>query len=139
RFVIRKLALWWMQDEPPPALLDTLAATFLRTDGDIAAVLQALLLDPRFAAARKFKDPMRYVVSAVRLACEGRVVANANPMLFWLNRLGEPLYGRPSPDGYPLDARSWDSAGQMADRFEFARAFGGGSEALFRPEGTPPA
>ena len=40
----------------------------------------------------------------------GRVVANVNPMLNWINRMGEPLYGHETPDGYPLKQEAWASA-----------------------------
>ena len=43
------------------------------------------------------------------------------PVMGALNRLGEPLYGRATPDGYPLDEGAWNGSGQMAARFEVAR------------------
>jgi len=59
-------------------------------------------------------------------------------MLNWLNRMGEPLYGRQTPDGYALDAAAWSSAGQMATRFEIAKAIGSGSAGLFKTDGPQP-
>ena len=47
---------------------------------------------------------MRYVLSAVRLAYDGRTISNTRPLLDWLNALGEAPYGRQTPDGYPLTA-----------------------------------
>ena len=132
RFVSRKLAVYFVSDEPPAALVDRLAATFRATDGDISRVLKALFASPEFSASlgTKFKDPMHYVVSALRLAydrnsdADVRAVPNTNPPLFWLLRMGEPLYGRQTPDGYPLARSDWASAGQLATRFEVARAIG---------------
>jgi uncharacterized protein (DUF1800 family) len=71
----------------------------------------------------------------VRMAYDDRPVLNALPMANWLNRLGEPLYGRQTPDGYPLQASSWQSAGQMTMRFEIAKTIGSGSAGLFRIDG----
>jgi uncharacterized protein (DUF1800 family) len=79
----------------------------------------------------KFKDPTRYVVSAVRLAYDGRVISNMRPVLDWLNALGEAPYGRQTPDGYPLTGSPWQSPGQMSRRFEIARAIGTGNVHLF--------
>jgi len=45
-------------------------------------------------------------------------------------------YNRQTPDGYPLDESAWAGPGQMAARFEIARAIGGGSAGLFRKEGA---
>ena len=135
-----KLAAYFVADQPPPALVERMSRAFLRSDGDIAVVLQAMFDAPEFAASlgRKFKDPMHYVVSAVRLAYDGRPILNAAPMLGWLGRLGEGLYNRQTPDGYPLDEAAWSSSGQMATRFEIARTIGTGSAGLFRTEGAPP-
>jgi uncharacterized protein (DUF1800 family) len=36
--------------------------------------------------------------------------------------MGEPLYARQTPDGYPLTRTDWASAGQLTTRFEIARA-----------------
>jgi uncharacterized protein (DUF1800 family) len=136
RFIARKLATYFVADNPPPALVARMAQTFQRTDGDIAAVLRTLFLADELDAAlgEKFKDPMRYVLSAVRLAYDGRTLQNTRPLLNWLNALGEAPYGRPTPDGYPLTALAWTSAGQMSRRFEIARAIGSGNAGLFDPE-----
>ena len=136
RFISRELATYFMGDAPSARLVDAMAETFQRSDGDIAATLRTLLLSPEFAAARvaKFKDPMHYVLSSVRLAYDGRTISNSRPLLDWLNALGEAPFGRQTPDGYPLNAASWESPGQMSRRFEIARAIGTGNVHLFDPE-----
>jgi uncharacterized protein (DUF1800 family) len=118
-----------------------MAQTFMRTDGDIGAVLHALFLSHELDAAlgAKFKDPTRYVVSAIRFAYDGRSISNTRPMLNWLNGLGEAPFGRPTPDGYPLTELSWASSGQMSRRFEIARAIGAGNAGLFDAEDGSPA
>jgi len=134
RFISRKLATYWMADDPDPRVVDAMAGTFMQTGGDIAAVLATMFAAPEFWRAHKFKDPMRYVASAVRLAQDDRPIMNTAPMIGWLSRLAQPLYGRPTPDGYPLDSRSWSSAGQMETRFEIAKAIGSISAGLFHPD-----
>jgi uncharacterized protein (DUF1800 family) len=138
-FISRKLAHFLVGDEPPAALVDAMARTFRQSDGDIAATLETLLQSPQFAQSlgHAFKDPMHYVVSSVRLAYNDRPILNAGPMLQWLNRMGEPLYGRPTPDGYPLSAAAWNGSGQMITRFEIAKAIGSGSAGLFKADGEP--
>ena len=114
-----------------------MSQVFLSSDGDIAATLSVLLSSAEFAAGagQKFKDPMRYVISALRLAYDDRPILNTGPVINWLNRLGQPLYGRQTPDGWPTEEAAWASPGQMAARFEVARNIGSGSAGLFRPEG----
>ena len=136
RFIARQLATYFVADDPPPALVERLAQTFMHTDGDIAAVLHTLLLSREFSAALggKFKDPMRFVVSAIRFAYDGRPINNVRPLLNWLNGLGEGPFGRQTPDGYPLTELAWASSGQMSRRFEIARAIGAGNAGLFDSE-----
>src|SRR5467141_40385 len=141
RFICRKLALFFVSDDPSDALVEQLAATFRSSDGDIAAVLRELFASPEFRASlgTKFKDPVHYVVSAVRLAYDDKAILNAGPMINWLGRMGEQLYARPTPDGFALTRTEWASAGQMATRFEIARTLGYGAAGLFRAEGPQPA
>jgi uncharacterized protein (DUF1800 family) len=136
-FISRKLALFFVSDHPSAALVDRMAATFHDTDGDIAAVLRVAFHAPEFTLSlgTRLKDPIHYVISAVRLAYDDKVVLNAGPAQGWLGRLAEPLYGHETPDGYPLTEPSWNGPGQMVTRFEIARAVGSGSAGLFRAEG----
>jgi uncharacterized protein (DUF1800 family) len=136
RTIGRKLAVYFTGSEPSPRLVQGLADTFARTDGDIAALLATLFAAPEFrqSLGHAFKDPVHYVVSAVRIAYDERPILNPGPMLGWLNRMGEPLYGRPTPDGYPLAAAAWNCSGQMATRFDVAKAIGSGSAGLFKGE-----
>jgi uncharacterized protein (DUF1800 family) len=136
-FISRKLVQYWLADDAPKVLVDRMAQTFQRTDGDMAETLKTLFTSPEFAqgAGKKFKDPMRYVMSAVRMAYDDKTILNAAPMLNWLNRMGQPLYGRQTPDGYPTNESAWASPGQMATRFEIAKAIGSGNAGLFKSEG----
>ena len=137
RNVSRALAAYLMGAEPSEVLVERLASVFTRSDGDIAAVLDALVHAPDFAAGPTppFKDPMRFVLSAVRLAYDGRPVLNTVPIQNWLNRLGEGLFNRSTPDGYPVTAAAWNGPGQMTTRFEVARQIGSGPAGLFKPPG----
>ena len=136
--VSAQLAAYFVSDTPPDALVQKMAAAFQRSDGDIPAVLQAMFRAPEFKASlgTKFKDPVHYVVSAVRLAYGDRVVLNTNPMQGWINRLAEGLYNHETPDGYSMAAEAWNGPGQMATRFEVARQIGSSASGLFKPDGV---
>lgn len=136
-FISQRLAEYFVSDTPPTALVTRMANTFQHSDGDIAKVMQTMLASPEFAQAqpRKFKDPNRFVVSAMRVAYEEQPVINAAPMASWVQQLGEPLFGRITPDGWSLQSQAWTSSGQLARRFEVARSIGGGPKQLFRLEG----
>lgn len=138
RFISRKLARFFVGDDPPADLVRHMSDVFLRTDGDIALTLAELFRSAEFkqSLGREFKDPIHYVVSAVRLSYDGKAILNAGPMVGWLHRMGEPLYGRQTPDGFPLASSAWVSPGQMTTRFEIAKAIGAGSAGLYKFEGT---
>lgn len=141
RNISRKLARFLIADEPPPRLVAAMQQEFIRSNGEIAATLRVAIDSPEFASSLhgKFKDPIHYVVSAVRLAYDRKPIVNANPMIHWLNRLGEVPFNHATPDGYSLAESAWDGPGQMAVRFEIAKAIGFGSAGLFRTEGPNPA
>jgi uncharacterized protein (DUF1800 family) len=142
-FISRQMAMYFVSDDPPASLVDAMARTFQRSDGDIAATLRTMFESREFAASlgKKFKDPMHYVVSSVRLAYDGKPIANAKPVVNWLNAQNEALFGHLTPDGYPLVENAWASSGQMARRFEIARTIGYGNAHLFESEdgGAPTA
>ena len=98
--------------------------------------MRELIRSPEFEASlgQKFRDPYHFVVGSVRLAYDGRPIANTHPLVNWLIQLGEPLFGRQTPDGYPMTEAGWASSGQLSRRFEIARAIGAGNAGLFEPE-----
>jgi uncharacterized protein (DUF1800 family) len=136
QFISRELAVFFVADDPPPALVGRMADTFTRTGGDIAAVLATTFSSPEFQASlgRKFKDPMHYALSAVRLAYAEKPIVNVQPIRNWLNRMAEPLYGHETPDGYPVTQAAWAGPGAMATRFEIARVIGSSSAGLFKAD-----
>lgn len=136
RHVSFELAQYFVADHPDPAMIDAMVRTWESTHGDIAAVLRTMYTSPQFAASLarpQFKDPTRYVISAVRASFDGRIITNPQPLLGMLGALGEPLDGRTTPDGYPLGGGAWNSPGQLTTRFRIAQQWGAGAPALFAP------
>jgi uncharacterized protein (DUF1800 family) len=133
----RQIAAYFMENPPEP-LVQRMAQTFRTSDGDIAAVLSTMVHAQEFAVSlksgAKFKDPVQYVFSAVRLAYDDKVILNTLPVQNWLNRMGEGLFNHETPDGYALASASWNGPGQMMVRFEIARQIGSGSSGLFKPD-----
>ena len=134
----KQIATYFVSDNPPDTLVAKMAQTFKASDGDIAQVLATMVHAPEFTASLKpgvkFKDPVHYVFSAIRLAYDDKVVLNTQPIQNWLNRLGEGLFNHETPDGYSMVSASWDGPGQMTLRFEIARQIGSGSAGLFKPD-----
>lgn len=121
RRISDKLARRFVSDSPPEALLDRLTRTFLKTDGDLRAMVRTLAASPEFwmeAVQRtKMKSPFELAVSALR-ALDADVV-NPRPVLQWVARMGQPLYRYLSPTGYPDSAEAWANAGTLVSRMNF--------------------
>lgn len=140
-FIAAKLAQYFCCENPPPALVQVMASTFLASDGNIAQVLAAMFASPDFTAAlgTKFKDPLHYAVSALRAAYGDTVIINEQPLLGWLSRMGQSLYNHETPDGYPMDEASWSGPGALETRFEIARQIGLGHSGLYKLPDPPGA
>jgi uncharacterized protein (DUF1800 family) len=138
RHLSLEIATYFVSDNPPESLVQKMAQVFQATDGDIAAVLTAMVHAPEFTASLKpgarFKDPVQYIFSAVRLAYDDKVILNTLPVQSWLNRLSEGLFNHDTPDGYAMTSASWNGPGQMMLRFEIARQIGSGPSGLFKPD-----
>jgi uncharacterized protein (DUF1800 family) len=135
RHVSRELAQYFVSDDPPPALVERMAATWLATQGDIRAVLATLFASREFmsagAAGAKFKTPYQFVVSAVRAS--GAPVVNVAPLVGTMNQLGMPLYGCQTPDGYKNTQEAWLNPDALTRRIAFATALAGGKLPLAAP------
>ena len=130
-----QLAQYFVSDNPPPALVDRMAATWIATKGDIRSVLRTLFTSDEFmspaAVGAKFKTPYQFVVSAVRAS--GAPVANVMPLVNTMNQLGMPLYGCQTPDGYKNTQDAWLNPDALTRRIAFATALAGGKLPLAVP------
>jgi uncharacterized protein (DUF1800 family) len=121
-FVSNKLAVRFVSDDPPPALVDRMAQSFLKSDGDIKTVLRTMFESPEFwaptAERAKVKTPEEFVISAVRAS--GAQVNNSTSLVAALDRLGMPLYGMQTPNGYSWMSEPWVSTGALVTRMNFA-------------------
>jgi uncharacterized protein (DUF1800 family) len=124
RFISTKLAVRFVSDTPPQAMVDRMTSTFLDTHGDIRQVLLAMVNSPEFFTAAtyrmKLKTPQEFVVSAVRAA--GAQVDSTAGMQAAIADLGMPVYGMLTPNGYSMKAEAWNSTSQLVSRMNFAMA-----------------
>jgi uncharacterized protein (DUF1800 family) len=120
-----QLAVRFVSDNPPRALVDRLVATYDRSRGDVRAMLRTLVQSPEFwsrgAVGAKVKSPFELAVSAVRAS--GAHVEDPRPLLGWIARMGEPLYAYQAPTGYPDRANAWVNTGSLLNRMNFGLQF----------------
>ncbi len=128
KFISTKLAMRFVSDDPPPALIDRMTQAYLKKDGDIREVLKTMFRSPEFWAPEsyraKVKTPLEFVVSAVRTS--GAEVSDALPLARQLQNLGMPLYGMQPPTGYSMKADAWVNSSALLGRMNFALALTAG-------------
>lgn len=126
-FVSLQLAKRFVSDTPPSALVDRMAATFLKSDGDIKAVLTTMFHSPEFWSPEvyraKVKTPLEFVASALRATDAD--VTNPVPLVQAMDRLGMPVYGMQTPNGYSWQADAWVSSNALLTRMNFALVLSG--------------
>jgi len=128
RFIARKLAVRFVSDDPPPALVDRAAHTFLSTDGDIRETVRTIVTSPEFfsrsAYRSKVKSPFELVVSALRSlgASPDTTPRTVQTVAF----LGAPIFGHQAPDGWPESGEAWMNAGAILNRINFGLTLAAG-------------
>ena len=118
--ICTQLAVFLLGDAPAEKVINEASQVFKRTEGDLGKVSAFLATQIPSQSGQTFKDPYRYVISAVRLLSAGVPLKQARPLVRWLKALGQPLFGRHTPDGYSLYGRDWQNAGQLTQRFQLA-------------------
>jgi uncharacterized protein (DUF1800 family) len=148
RHISFELAQYFVSDNPPKSLVDRLTKRFLDTEGDIKSVLDSLFHSPEFMDKKyygaKFKTPYQYIVSSVRAIDPVQdnaklgdfysklhmsrygIVNNPKPLNDFLNQLGMPIYGCPTPNGYKNTQDAWLSPDSMTRKLNFATNLGNG-------------
>ena len=122
RFISTKLAQRFVADNPPDSLIEAMANTFRKSEGDLKAVMRVMLSSREFwsqaAFNAKFKSPLEMVASALR-ATEADVTfafGAANRV----GDLGQPLYRKQEPAGYSNNSSEWVNSAALLGRMNFA-------------------
>ena len=128
KFISRELAQRFVADDPPQALVDRMAQTFTKTDGDLRAVLKTMFSSQEFfsegAWQAKVKSPFEMVVSAVRAI--GGEALDTFALVQKIADMGEPLYNKLEPNGYPNTGEVWLSTAGIMGRMNFSAALASG-------------
>jgi uncharacterized protein (DUF1800 family) len=121
-FISWKIAQRFVADDPPPGLVERMAATFLQSGGDIKAVLRTLVGSPEFNSKKYFrnkvKTPMEFLASAYRTTLTDP--SNPGALVNTMKTMGMPLYYALPPTGYYITADHWMNTGALVDRLNFA-------------------
>ncbi|HVO04680.1 MAG TPA: DUF1800 domain-containing protein [Candidatus Cybelea sp.] len=128
RFIATKLARHFIADDPPSSAVATLAETFTKTDGDLAAVTTRLIdLDEAWGGDGKYRAPYDWVVAIFRAFGAGDNSGGdqkGHSAVQVLDHLGQRPFFAPSPAGWPDDAASWLAPESLLARIDYAQAVG---------------
>lgn len=117
--IARKLCALFL-GEHGPEVTPEVARAYHTSNGDIKAMMRVILLHPKFGAedARLPKRPLDFVAGSMRaLGSATSCVGLIEP----LEKMRQPLYQWPMPDGYSMRASAW--TGSLLERWNFALAF----------------
>jgi uncharacterized protein (DUF1800 family) len=128
RHVAAKLAEAFVSDDPPPALVDEVAAVFLETRGDLREVTRALFTSERFYdpanMGAKLKTPFELVASALRVT--GAEFGPSRGLAEQLRALDQVPYMSSPPTGYPAESEEWASGAALLQRMNLGLAMATG-------------
>ena len=124
KFISRKLAVRFVNDNPSETLIEKMAETFKQKDGDISAILIRMVSSPEFWSAeairQKTKSPFELAISAVR----GLNADVSQPFQLnnWISRMGQKMYFYQAPTGFPDKGQYWINTGSLLNRMNFGLA-----------------
>lgn len=124
KFISKKLATRFVNDNPSPVLVDRMAGTFTKTDGDIKQVMIAMVTAPEFwskdALREKTKSPFELAISAVR-SLDAKIT-QPYQLYTWINKMGQRMYYYQAPTGFPDRGQYWINTGSLLNRMNFGLA-----------------
>ena len=114
-----KLVRHFIADVPPPALVQTVSATFTKTDGDLSAVYRALLGSEEAwnPALVKVRSPQEFMVALLRASGE---TPKPNVILGTLTAMGQPFWAPAGPNGFADTSDVWASSESLSMRMDVA-------------------
>jgi uncharacterized protein (DUF1800 family) len=121
KHVAGKLARHFIADDPPLSVVESLARTFLDTDGDLKELAKALVATPEaWAPTRgKLKRPGEWVVGMLRAS--GAKAPDIRPLVQVQILMGEPLWRPPAPNGFADGDATWLNG--LSQRLDVANQF----------------
>jgi uncharacterized protein (DUF1800 family) len=124
KFIVHKIAVRFVNDNPPQSLLDKMTQTYLNKDGDIKQILITMVSAPEFwskeAVREKTKSPFELAIGAARaLHAE---VRQPYQLYTWIDKMGEKIYSYQAPTGFPDKGQYWINTGALLNRMNFGLA-----------------
>ncbi|MEJ7694755.1 DUF1800 family protein, partial [Daejeonella sp.] len=124
KFISRKIAIRFVNDNPSQKLVDRMSAAFTKTKGNISEVLMTMVSSPEFwnkeALREKTKSPFELAISATRSL--NADIWQPYQLFTWINKMGQKMYSYQAPTGFPDKGQYWINTGSLLNRMNFGLA-----------------
>ena len=125
-FICKKIAAHFINETPDERIVQKMASTFIKEDGDIKKVILTMVCDKAFwnkntAVLQKIKSPFEYAISAVRAT--NASVTKTNELTSWISKMGERYYYYYFPTGFPYKGVFWINPNNLLNRINFGLLF----------------
>ncbi|MBC7879327.1 MAG: DUF1800 family protein [Anaerolineales bacterium] len=124
RHIARKLCRRFISDTPPDSVVQAAAATFTENHDapdQLKRVMETILLSDEFKQSwgQKIKRPFEAGVSIMR-ALNSEFTRVPSGISWMIGMMGQPIFERRSPDGYPDTKEAWANSMSILYRWNFA-------------------
>jgi uncharacterized protein (DUF1800 family) len=128
KFISRKIAVRFVSDNPPEALVNKMIKAFNEKDGSVKDILIAMVSASEFwsvtSVREKTKSPFEVAINAVRSLHAN--ITQPYQLYNWVNKMGEKKYYYQAPTGFPDKGQYWINTGALLNRMNFGLALASG-------------
>jgi len=120
KYLCYKLAHHFVSETPSKSLLTTMENTWLKTRGNIRAVMLSLFESEEawLESPQKFKTPREFVISTLRALGSSKI--NDKALFSSVMMLGQQPFNAGSPAGYSDSQKDWLGASALMARIDWS-------------------
>lgn len=125
-FISKKLAIYFLNDNPDKKIIDGMSQKFLETKGDISKTLEVLFLSKEFINSlntpTKVKDTYSYMLSTMKTGLKNKPwdnQVNLNEVTQLLLAIEASPYSHNTPEGLSIYGKDWLSSSRLQEYFYY--------------------
>lgn len=120
--ISRRLAEYFVSDDPPQVLIDSMATVFLASSGDIYQVMKVMLNHAAFwdSANKLYRTPFDFACASLRVLNAGEDRSKWLQAFAYSAVAGQGIQNWQTPDGYAFNATTWLTPEALTRRIDFA-------------------
>ena len=125
-FLSKKMAVYFLNDNPPKELIEKMASRYLESKGDIAKTLEPLMLSEEFKRTlekpEKIKDTYSFMLSTIKTSLinnPGKNKKLREELVLLLKNIEADPYFKSTPEGFSIYGKDWLSSARMQEQIHF--------------------